>query len=61
IAVLQGIKNAAGSGGSSAKSDRLMVNRSGKRDIEPQSLSDSAPGSQVDALVDISASRRSFQ
>jgi uncharacterized protein YcbK (DUF882 family) len=60
IAVLQGIKSAAG-GGSSAKSDRLKVNRSGKGDIKPRSLSESAPGSQVDALVDISAPERSFQ
>jgi hypothetical protein len=54
IAVLQGLKVNAG-GGASAKSDRLMVNRSGKADIKPHSVMQSAPGSQVDALVDISA------
>ena len=54
IAVLQGLKGSA-SGGASAKADRLMVNRSGKADIEPRSLRESAPRSQVDALVDISA------
>jgi len=54
IAVLQGLKGSA-AGGASAKSDSLMVNRSGKADIEPRSLMESAPGSQVDALVDISA------
>jgi hypothetical protein len=54
IAVLQGLKDSA-AGGASAKSDRLMVNRSGKADIEPRSLMETAPGSQVDALVDISA------
>jgi hypothetical protein len=56
IAVLQGLKNAAG-GGASAKSDRLTVNRSGKADIEPHSLMESKSGGQVDALVDISAKR----
>jgi uncharacterized protein YcbK (DUF882 family) len=59
IAMLQGIKSAAG-GGNSGKSDRLMVNRSGKADIEPRSLTEST-GGQVDALVDISASQGSFQ
>ena len=54
IAVLQGLKGTA-TGGASAKSDSLMVNRSGKADIAPRSLRESAPGSQVDALVDISA------
>jgi hypothetical protein len=51
---LQGLKGSA-TGGASAKADSLMVNRSGKADIAPRSLRESAPGSQVDALVDISA------
>jgi uncharacterized protein YcbK (DUF882 family) len=54
IAVLQGLKGSPANG-ASAKSDKLMVNRSGKADIDPNSLGESAPGSQVDALVDISA------
>jgi uncharacterized protein YcbK (DUF882 family) len=60
IAVLQGLKNAAG-GGASAKADRLTVNRSGKADIEPRSLLQSRPGGQVDALVDVSAQKNSIQ
>jgi uncharacterized protein YcbK (DUF882 family) len=59
IAVLQGIKNVAS--GSPGKSDRLKVNRSGKGDISPHPLEESAAGGQVDALVDISAGERSVQ
>jgi uncharacterized protein YcbK (DUF882 family) len=61
ITLLQGIRGSTANSGTSGKSDRLHINRTGKGDIEAHSGKDPDRIGQAGALIDVSASSSSLQ
>jgi uncharacterized protein YcbK (DUF882 family) len=61
ITLLQGISGSTANSGTSGKSDRLLVNRTGKGDIEAHSGKDPDRIGQAGALIDVSVSSSSVQ